>query len=323
MNTLPKIAVGLPVFNKAEYLSESVESILSQSFGEFLLVIIDDCSSDGTEQIARRYAALDERITYERNSRRLGLVGSWRRAFERARELCPGLQYFAWASDHDLWHPRWLAAMLRELEERRDAVLAYPLNVRISERGELLKDPWIFDTAGLAEPLRRLRTAVRVMKAGDMVYGLFRAEALARAGIFQLVLAPDRLLLAELALYGEFRQVREVLWFRRFARLASVSRQRASFFPERIPLYAYLPLGLMHAALLTWHLAVRGRGRPDVGRLLGFGAAVAYAEASALRAVDHRWRRVKKQFRELLLKRAKILARSVLRHVPVKLNSTR
>jgi len=62
--------------------------------------------------------------------------------------------------------------------------------------------------------------------AGDMVYGLMRLDALVQAGTFRRVLRPDRLLVAELALRGRFRQVQEVLWFRRDASGASVDRQR-------------------------------------------------------------------------------------------------
>ena len=64
--------------------------------------------------------------------------------------------------------------------------------------------------------MRRLVLAVESMSAGNMVYVLYRADALARAGVFRSVLAPDRLLLTELALQGQFVQVPDVLWYRRF-----------------------------------------------------------------------------------------------------------
>jgi hypothetical protein len=59
-----------------------------------------------------------------------------------------------------------------------------------------------------------------------MVYGLMRVDALHKAGIFRDVLRPDRLLVAELTLYGRIRQVPEVLWFRRQSNGTSVERQR-------------------------------------------------------------------------------------------------
>ena len=53
------------------------------------------------------------------------------------------------------------------------------------------------------------------MSAGNMVYGLYRVDVLARAGVYRHILVPDRLLMTELAIYGQFKQVPQVLWFRR------------------------------------------------------------------------------------------------------------
>ena len=62
------------------------------------------------------------------------------------------------------------------------------------------------------------------------------------------MLVPDRLLLTELALYGQFKQVPQVLWFRRwYGRIFSLGRQRTSFFPDGRPLYAYVPWWISHA----------------------------------------------------------------------------
>jgi hypothetical protein len=142
-------------------------------------------------------------------------------------------------------------------------VLAYPLSLRIgADGGELKpwvrgrrgrpvrKQPWRFDTAGLPDPGERLHRAVRGMSAGNMVYGLFRDEALERAGVFREVVRPDRLLVAELALLGEFRQVPELLWYRRFRAEVTVARQRAAFFPDGVPARHRLPWIATHAAAL-------------------------------------------------------------------------
>src|SRR5207249_94275 len=89
------------------------------------------------------------------------------------------------------------------------------------------------------------------MSAGNMVYGLYRADAIARCGVFRPVLLPDRLLLLELALIGEFVQIPETLWYRRFARKVTLKRQRASLFARHPPLYTRVPWWLVHAAVLA------------------------------------------------------------------------
>jgi glycosyltransferase involved in cell wall biosynthesis len=275
---MPRVIIGSLLFNHADHVREAIESILGQTFSDFALVLVDDVSSDATPEIAREYTARDRRVTYSRNTGRLGLVGNSRRAFELARQRHPEAEYFAWTSDHDLWHPRWLQQLVDALDADRDVVLAYPLNRRIDPGGELLKrKPWVFDTFGMNSRWTRLREGIRRMRAGNMVYGLYRVEVLARAGVYRRIVIPDRLLIAELSLYGQFKQVPEVLWFRRwYGRVFSLDRQRASFFPGRRPLYSYCPWWMAHTVSLIHTLTIRGDGRPELSRGTGLLVGAQY-----------------------------------------------
>ena len=58
----PHISVILPAYNAKQYLEAAVDSILNQSLTDFELILIDDGSSDGTEQLVRQLAAKDQRI---------------------------------------------------------------------------------------------------------------------------------------------------------------------------------------------------------------------------------------------------------------------
>ncbi|HEY6362184.1 MAG TPA: putative sugar O-methyltransferase, partial [Vicinamibacterales bacterium] len=58
----PRVVLGMPLHNNAANLPEALDSLLAQSYGQFLLVLLDDASTDATEQVARRYAAQDPRI---------------------------------------------------------------------------------------------------------------------------------------------------------------------------------------------------------------------------------------------------------------------
>ena len=273
---MPRVIIGSPLFNHAGDFPEAIESILSQTFTDFALVLVDDCSTDETAAIAREYEALDPRVSYQRNTERLGLIGNSHRAFYAAKERHPDAEYFAWASDHDLWHPRWLEQLVKTLDEHPDVVLTYPLNRRIGVKGEVLKRrPWAFDTFGETSRWVRMRRGIKDMSAGNMVYGLFRIGPLERAGIYRHVLVPDRLLFTELSLYGQFKQVPQVLWFRRwYGNIFSLERQRVSFFPKGKPLYAYFPWWCSHAVSLFWAFTVQGSGLPGVSRAAGALAAV-------------------------------------------------
>ena len=124
------VGIGMTLCNRAAYLNEAVESLLAQSHREFTLVLVDDGSTDETERLARAFEQRDPRVQYVRCAERRGMVAAWRTAFEQASP--EGVRYFAWASDHDRWHPRWLQTLLETLEEHPDVVLAYPLTQRIA-----------------------------------------------------------------------------------------------------------------------------------------------------------------------------------------------
>ena len=70
----PKVSVCLDSFNYGRFLPEAIESVLGQSLEDFEIIISDDCSTDDSFEIARRYAAQDSRIKALRNRHNLGMV---------------------------------------------------------------------------------------------------------------------------------------------------------------------------------------------------------------------------------------------------------
>jgi glycosyltransferase involved in cell wall biosynthesis len=280
-----RVAFGAPVFNRAEYLEEALESLLAQSYRDFVLVVVDDCSTDATPDIVRRYAIADSRVHYERNPTRVGMVENWRRAYRAAVELVPGLEYFAFASDHDVWHPLWLESMIRELDADPAVVVAFPLWIPIGEDGRRLhfKPRQRWETATVVDARQRMDSVAPGRRTPNVVYGLFRAAALERCDVFSFVLAPDRLLMTQLAVLGTFKQVDRELWMRRLWRDQwQRAHQRTRLFPGRAPLHTYLPTGLVHAAMLFDWLALKGRGRPEVDRIEGLRIAGLYARRACM-----------------------------------------
>ena len=274
------VVIGVPTYNGGPHLVRALESLLSQTYSDFELVVVDDCSTDGTQELVSTYAAEDARMHFSRNDTRLGMVGNWRRTFELASEVHSDLDYFAWGSDHDIWHRRWLESLVPELESHPEAVLAYPRMGTISESGEpLRRGPAALDTAGVDDPRQRAELVWQAGGFGYRIYGLFRARALSRCGGPRYVYMPDRLLLFELALYGQYREVPKLLWYRRHTGRASIARQRAAFFPNRMtPLWFRLAWYRSHSAILFWSLAVRGRARPAVKRREGAAIAARYLD---------------------------------------------
>lgn len=158
-----RVAFGVRVLNGGDHLEEALASILAQSYRDFGVVVMDNCSTDATPQIGRRFAAADPRVRYRRNTETVGMVDNWRRAFDAAREEFGDFEYFAFGSDHDIWEPEWLESLIGELDGDETAVLAYPLTKPIRPDGTPFDDPMTrrqWDSTALAGP-RRARQAGR------------------------------------------------------------------------------------------------------------------------------------------------------------------
>jgi len=284
----------MPAYSRPDVLPRTLESLLSQTYHDFALLIVDDDPSQETAAIVEAYAREYPHVSYEANGRRLGMIGNWRKTFARARAKYPAAPYFAWVSDHDVWHARWLDEMVAALDANPRVVLAYPENLRMMADQSRMAIK-VFETVGMTSRGDRMRASARYMLAGDIIYGLMRAEALEAAGVFRPVLTPDRQVLLALSLFGEITQVPEVLWYREMRHGFDVRRQRDAFFPSGAPMYAYAPSHLQHFAVLLWDFAVRGRGRPAFGRVTGAYYAMLQLWWSAVRDLVQPkagWRRV-------------------------------
>lgn len=83
--TTPRVSVLIPTYRYARYLAEAVDSILAQDFGDFELIISDDCSGDGSREIMETYAASDPRIRIHIHAANIGMVQNWNWCLSQAR----------------------------------------------------------------------------------------------------------------------------------------------------------------------------------------------------------------------------------------------
>src|SRR3989449_9323369 len=117
----PRVSMAVPVYNGERYLGEALDSLLAQTYHDFELIICDNASTDGTGEIARSYASMDERVRDVRNERNLGLAGNVKRAFQ----LSSG-EYFRWHAADDGGAPQCLARCVAVADRHPAAVRAYP-----------------------------------------------------------------------------------------------------------------------------------------------------------------------------------------------------
>lgn len=134
-----KLNVCIPTYNGAKYIAESITSILSQTYTEFELIIVDDCSIDSTERMIKSFN--DNRIKYFRNPVRLGLVGNWNRCIE----LSTG-QYICIFHQDDVMMPDNLAEKIRILEKNPNVGMVHSNVLQIGPKGELIREGWVVNS---------------------------------------------------------------------------------------------------------------------------------------------------------------------------------
>ena len=122
MSTIPRVTVGLPVYNGARYLRDAVDSLLAQTMSDFELILADNASIDETPLICAEYAARDPRVRVVRNMNNIGASGNFNLVLDLARA-----PLFKWAAYDDLCEPALLEACVAWLDRDPDLLLAYPL----------------------------------------------------------------------------------------------------------------------------------------------------------------------------------------------------
>jgi len=209
--TNPRVTIGLPVYNGQNYLAQTMDSLLAQTFRDFELVITDNASTDRTEVICREYAAADDRIRYHRNEENLGASANYNLVFELGRG-----DYFKWAAHDDLLAPTFLERCVEVLDNNPDVVLAYTQAKAIDDKGDVVK---VYPGKHhFASPVPRERFYEFVLDPHPVVavFGLMRREVLGRTRLIGKYAGSDRPLLSELSLLGKFHEVPEHLFFYRF-----------------------------------------------------------------------------------------------------------
>ena len=209
MNAVPRLTIGLPVYNGEKYLAESLDALLGQSYEDFELIISDNASTDGTRDICHRYGKQDARIRYVRQPRNIGCAPNHNFVVGQARG-----EFFKWASDDDLYARDMLGRCIDALEEYPQVVLANSWTALIDSSGAVTKAvEYSVATASPRTP-ERFRS---MMFDGwfDDIGGVIRTRILHRTSLLGSYHLADRALTTEIGLHGPFYQVPDWLYFRR------------------------------------------------------------------------------------------------------------
>lgn len=256
----PKVSIGIPVYNGADYVGLAIESILAQTYDDFELIICDNASTDETGAICRDFAGRDKRIVYFRQQENRGASANFVKAFELARG-----QYFRWHGHDDMIAPTFLEELVKVLDADPGCVLAYPRTVMVNEHGE---EKWCFlefMACDSEDPAERLHAFIGPPKDDytNPQFGLLRRDAMTKTDLIAPYLASDRTFLAHMALLGRSREIPDVLFLRREHEQMSTSanknkRDLRAWFDGKRPLLIFKQWRLLREYLRIVHRTPMG-----------------------------------------------------------------
>ena len=210
MTVSPRLSIGMPIYNGENFLTQTMDTLLGQTYTDFELIFCDNASTDGTGALCRAYAEQDARIRYVRLEENIGAAANFNLCFDLARG-----EYFKWAAHDDLLAPTYLEKCVEVLDREPDVVVAYSRAKAIDAEGNVTK---VYPAKRRsASPHARHRFYEFSLDVYPMlaVFGVMRRSALARTRLIGKYNASDVPLLSELSLMGRMVEIPEFLFFYR------------------------------------------------------------------------------------------------------------
>lgn len=217
-NLKPKVSIGLPVYNGEKSIRNTLDSILSQTFKNFKLIISDNGSTDSTYIICQEYVLRDKRIEYIRQNKNMGVNWNFNFVLKQSNS-----EYFIWVASDDTWHSEFLQKNIYVLDNNKDVVgsigdiiysntVNYKFELDTNIKIDLKKFRYVQPTYGTYE--NKVRSCLKICQ-GSMIYGLFRREQLQKnTTINEFFATSDLSIILNVLKYGNLHVIDQKLLHR-------------------------------------------------------------------------------------------------------------
>ena len=217
----PRLSIGVPVYNGEHYIAEALTSHLEQDFGDFEIVISDNCSDDGTADIVHEFVASDSRVSYSRNDENIGGPANFNRLFR----LTDG-ELFRWAAADDRIEPGYLSNVIAMMDADPSIVIGHSESLLIDpqSRPMLEMDQGWLGGDGYMEAIRlspppgderfhseqphhRIDAVINNNHRHFYIFGVMRRDVMFQTKLHGPFYGGDRTLLVEMAMRGRLQEV--------------------------------------------------------------------------------------------------------------------
>lgn len=242
----PLIVIGLPVYNEAPFIAQTIASLKSQDFDNFKVLISDNCSTDESWEIINESVKADDRFVCVQQPENLGSAGNFNFLLHNTDS-----PFFMWLGAHDLLAVNYLSEILQVLQANPQISLGYSFvkwvdhgnNVlRTSNGGDFLYD----QKDGLFRYLDCIRGPWAECTA---VNNVFRRSAIPAVG-FQPYPSTDYLILAGAQFFGSFYRHPDALYLRRHF------EKTTSGYLSKITGKAVVEKSLTSRPIVRWQLGI-------------------------------------------------------------------
>lgn len=177
----PLVSICIPTYNHERYLAEALQSVVDQTFTDFEVLVIDDCSADGTAAVARDFARRDQRISVQVNDSNRGMVPNWNHCLAQARGRYVKFLF----GDDRLTVADALEKMVAAMEQSPAIVLASSARMIIDDQSHVVGTDSYFKEDFVADGRDVIRRCIRRITRDHNLIGepsavMFRREFAAR-----------------------------------------------------------------------------------------------------------------------------------------------
>lgn len=222
----PKVSIGMPVYNGERFLRNRLDSILSQTFTNFELIISDNASTDSTASICKEYSNKDKRIRFILQEKNMGAL--WNFDFVLQDAKC---KYFVWAAVDDIWTPDFLEKNVSILDSNKNVVGSignveyyeenkeYKINLSKSKLKNFLKyrhtkPPKYQHVHPVSGEYEKKAGFYLRFDQASAIYGVYRTDKLQKSMIKKLISSWDLLVILSVLRFGDLHVIDEVLFYK-------------------------------------------------------------------------------------------------------------
>jgi glycosyltransferase involved in cell wall biosynthesis len=276
------VDVIVPCYNYSHYLRQCVESVLAQSHGDFRVLIIDDCSSDNTEEVARGLVAQDRRVAYRRHESNRGHIATYNEGIEWAAK-----DYVLLLSADDLLTPGALERAVRLLDENPKVGMVHGDAIVFSSDRPLpepraVSNPWGYEIIEGSDQIKRTVVEGHNLIATPTVVA--RSSIQKRVGGYQVELphTGDMEMWLRLALHGSVGYIEaDQAYYRKHSSNMHRQYNNSHIKDWRIQLSTFDYFFDNHADYIVCSATVRAEAHRQIAELAFWTASSAFDRGAA------------------------------------------